>query len=112
MFLAAAASSAKIAYFPAGIYLAKSTIKVPPGSRLQGSSWSQIMCTRSYFNEMKHPKPFIQVSQKGSKGSIEIVEMLFATKGPVAGAIMVEWNIESAGGVGLVRERLGIDSRS
>lgn len=94
-FLTDAASAGKVAYFPAGIYLAAGTVKVPPGSKLQGSSWSQIMCTGSYFNDMKNPKVFIQVGDKGQKGKVEIVEMMFTAKGPTAGAIMVEWNIES-----------------
>jgi len=96
-FLADAASSGKIAFFPAGIYLAQGTVKVPPGSRLQGSSWSQIMCTGSYFNDMNNPNVFIHVGEKGQGGSVEIVEMIFSAKGPTAGAIMVEWNINSSG---------------
>ena len=95
--LADAAAAGKVAYFPAGIYLATGTVKIPPGSKLQGSSWSQIMCTGAYFNDMKNPKVFIQVGTKGQKGKVEIVEMMFTAKGPTAGAIMVEWNIEADG---------------
>ena len=45
-FLKDAASVGKIAYFPAGIYLVKGTVIVPTGSRLQGSSWSQVSTSR------------------------------------------------------------------
>jgi len=96
-FLADAASSGKIAYFPAGIYLATGTVKVPVGSRVHGSSWSQIMCTGAYFNDMAKPKIFVRVGEQGQKGSVEIVEMLFSAKGPTAGAIMIQWNIEANG---------------
>ena len=41
-FLLSAASAGKIAYFPAGIYLITDTIFVPVGSKIQGSSWSQV----------------------------------------------------------------------
>ncbi|KAK0673186.1 pectate lyase superfamily protein-domain-containing protein [Cercophora samala] len=94
-FLADAAAAGKVAYFPAGIYLAEGTVKVPIGSRLQGSSWSQIMCTGPYFNDMMKPKVFIEVGNKGQRGSVEIVEMMFTAKGPTAGAVMVEWNVEA-----------------
>ena len=41
-FLQNAASAGKIAYFPAGIYLITDTIFIPVGSKVQGSSWSQV----------------------------------------------------------------------
>ena len=41
-FLANAASQGKIAFFPAGIYLITDTIFIPVGSKVQGSSWSQV----------------------------------------------------------------------
>lgn len=41
-FLADAASAGKIAYFPGGIYIATGAVEVPVGSKLQGSSWSQV----------------------------------------------------------------------
>ncbi|KAH8903772.1 hypothetical protein BR93DRAFT_971377 [Coniochaeta sp. PMI_546] len=31
----------------------------------------------------------------GDVGPMEIVEMLFFTKGPIAGAIMIEWNVRA-----------------
>jgi hypothetical protein len=46
-FLKDAASAGKIAYFPAGIYLVEGTVVVPTGSRLQGSSWSQVSANQS-----------------------------------------------------------------
>ena len=41
-FLKDAKAAGKVAYFPAGIYLVKGTVNVPTGSRIQGSSWSQV----------------------------------------------------------------------
>ena len=46
-FLAAANAANKIAYFPAGIYLVGDTVRIPVGSRVQGSSWSQVRRPRS-----------------------------------------------------------------
>jgi len=41
-FLQSAVRQGKIAYFPAGIYQVQGTVKVPLGSKIQGSSWSQV----------------------------------------------------------------------
>jgi hypothetical protein len=41
-FLQNAVEQGKIAYFPARIYQVQGTVKVPLGSRIQGSSWSQV----------------------------------------------------------------------
>lgn len=41
-FLQSAVGQNKVAYFPAGIYQVQGTVEVPLGSRIQGSSWSQV----------------------------------------------------------------------
>jgi hypothetical protein len=41
-FLNSALGSGRVAYFPAGIYQVQGTVFVPPGSRIQGASWSQV----------------------------------------------------------------------
>ena len=51
------------------------------------------MATGSYFGDMNSPKVVIKAGEKGDVGSMEIIEMIFSTKGPTAGAIMVEWNV-------------------
>lgn len=50
------------------------------------------MATRSYFGDMNKPKVVVKMGDSGDVGSMDIVEMLFSTKGPIAGAIMIEWN--------------------
>lgn len=47
-------------FFPAGIYLVKSTIKVPVGSIIVGEGWSQIMATGSYFSDESKPQVVVQ----------------------------------------------------
>ncbi|KAK8050893.1 hypothetical protein PG993_002278 [Apiospora rasikravindrae] len=95
-FLEKAASANQIAYFPAGIYQVGSTVLVPTGSRVQGSSWSQIQGAGVYFADMHNPKVMVQVGNKGDVGNMEIVEMLFTVAGPTAGAILMEWNVAAA----------------
>ncbi|KAB5566246.1 exo-1,3-beta-D-glucanase [Coniochaeta sp. 2T2.1] len=91
-FLQNAVAQNKVAFFPAGIYQVQGTVKVPVGSRIQGSSWSQIMGTGSYFSNVKAPKVMVEVGSPGDSGVLEIVEMLFTVKGTTAGAILLEWN--------------------
>lgn len=95
-FLTKAASSGQVAYFPAGIYQVGTTVFVPTGSRIQGSSWSQIQGAGFYFANMHDPKVMVQVGNKGDVGNIEIVEMLFTVAGPTAGAVLMEWNVAAA----------------
>ncbi|KAK8092424.1 glucan -beta-glucosidase protein [Apiospora kogelbergensis] len=95
-FLQNATEANMIAYFPAGIYQVGSTVLVPTGCRIQGSSWSQIRGAGFYFADMHNPKVMVQVGQKGEVGNVEIVEMLFTVAGSTAGAILMEWNVAAA----------------
>ncbi|EER43715.1 exo-beta-1,3-glucanase [Histoplasma capsulatum H143] len=92
-FLEKANNDGKIAYFPAGIYRVGGTVVIPTGSRVQGSSWSQIQGAGFYFNDLHNPRVVVQVGEKGDVGSMEIVDMMFSTQGATAGAIVLEWNV-------------------
>eukprot|EP01119_Soliformovum_irregulare_P006028 TRINITY_DN1777_c0_g1_i1.p1 TRINITY_DN1777_c0_g1~~TRINITY_DN1777_c0_g1_i1.p1 ORF type:complete len:771 (+),score=221.22 TRINITY_DN1777_c0_g1_i1:2-2314(+) len=87
-------SNSKILFFPAGVYIVSQTINVPSGSRLVGETWSVIMATGSYFGDMKNPQPMLKIGKKGETGTAEFSDFLFSTKGPVPGAILVEWNLK------------------
>lgn len=50
--------------------------------------------TGSNFQSQTNPKPVVQVGASGSSGSVEITDMLFSTRGPTPGAIVVEWNVK------------------
>ena len=90
-----------VIFFPAGVYLVKNTVKVPVGSKIVGSGWSQIMGTGSYFQNAEKPAVMVQVGNQGDSGVIEISDMLFTVQGPTAGAILMEWNVhESTQGSG------------
>lgn len=65
---------------------------IPTGSRVQGSSWSQIQGAGFYFSNIHDPQVMIQVGSKGDIGTMEIVEILFSVRGNTAGAILMEWN--------------------
>lgn len=85
-----------VIFFPAGIYTVRKTVLVPVGSKIVGSSWSQIMGTGSYFEDESNPKVMVQVGNKNDKGIIEISDMLFTVKGATAGCILMEWNVHES----------------
>jgi hypothetical protein len=95
-FLKKAAAAGQVAYFPAGIYLVKGTVEIPVNSKVLGASWSQIQATGSYFSDMKKPQVVVQAGKPGDKGFLEMTDMIISTKGPTAGAIMVEWNVKAS----------------
>ncbi|KAI0103923.1 pectate lyase superfamily protein-domain-containing protein [Nemania sp. FL0031] len=70
-------------FFPAGVYLVKGTVKIPVGSTIVGSGWSQIMATGSYFQDEDNPKVVVQVGNEGDAG-------------PTTGAILMEWNVHES----------------
>ncbi|KAJ3287036.1 hypothetical protein HK104_008775, partial [Borealophlyctis nickersoniae] len=88
----------KIIYFPAGDYVLSNTVYVPPGSRITGETWSVIMATGSNFQDQNNPRPMFKVGNPGDAGVAEITDIIFATKGPVPGAILVEWNMHDPAG--------------
>ncbi|KAJ3491615.1 hypothetical protein NLG97_g5561 [Lecanicillium saksenae] len=92
-FLRRALDMNKIAFFPAGIYAVGSTVYVPTGSILQGSSWSQILGSGFYFSDITKPKVMVKVGDEGDVGTMEITEMLFSVRGATAGAVLMEWNV-------------------
>ncbi|TCD63287.1 hypothetical protein EIP91_005699 [Steccherinum ochraceum] len=93
----------KIIFFDAGTYLVSNTITIPAGAQIVGEAWSTIMGGGSAFSDMNNPVPVVRVGASGSSGIVEITDMLFATKGPAPGAIVLEWNVNSPtqGGAGM-----------
>ncbi|KAF6813967.1 glucan 1,3-beta-glucosidase [Colletotrichum plurivorum] len=85
-----------VIFFPAGVYMVKGTVKIPVGSKIVGSMWSQIMGTGSYFQDEANPKVMVQVGNKGDSGVIEISDMMFTVKGPTAGCILMQWNVHES----------------
>ncbi|KAH7312211.1 pectate lyase superfamily protein-domain-containing protein [Stachybotrys elegans] len=88
-----ASAGSRVVYFPHGIYRVTDTIRVPPGTRMVGEVWSEIMGFGPRFHDISEPRVMVQVGEQGSSGSMEISDMLFTVSGPTAGAILMEWNI-------------------
>jgi hypothetical protein len=49
-----------VMYFPAGIYTVADTIYVPPGTKMVGEGWSQIMGYGPKFSNEMNPWPIVK----------------------------------------------------
>ncbi|KAI0780740.1 exo-beta-1,3-glucanase [Trametes elegans] len=96
-------SGCKIIFVDAGSYLVTDTLKIPPGTQLVGEAWSVILGGGGAFQDQANPRAVVQVGAPGDEGIVEISDIVFATRGPAAGAIVVEWNVHSneQGGAGM-----------
>lgn len=83
----------QIVYFDHGAYLITSTVRVPKSIKMTGEIWPLIMATGPAFSDPTKPTPVFQVGQAGDTGAVEMSDLIFETKGPAPGAILVEWNI-------------------
>lgn len=83
----------EIAYFDHGAYIVSKTVKVPKTIKIVGEIWSLLVATG--FSDPNKPTPVFQIGQPGDVGAVEISDIIFETKGPNGGAIMIEWNLAS-----------------
>ncbi|KAH9921800.1 beta-1,3-glucanase [Fomitopsis serialis] len=72
-----------------GTYYITDTLFIPAGTQLVGEAWT--------------PAVMVRAGERGSKGILEISDIVFATRGPAPGAIVLEWNVHSdvQGGAGM-----------
>lgn len=89
-------AGSSIIYVDAGSYILTSTITIPTYARIVGEVWAQLVATGSYFEDAKNPKPLLKVGNKGERGTAELQDLIFTSKGATAGVIFVEWNIRAA----------------
>ncbi|KAK3505264.1 pectate lyase superfamily protein-domain-containing protein [Neurospora crassa] len=90
------ASLGKILFVDAGSYILTSTITIPPGAKIVGEAWSQLVASGSYFSDASNPKVLIKVGNAGDIGNVEMQDLLFTTRGATAGLIVIQWNIQAA----------------
>ncbi|CAK7231571.1 hypothetical protein SEUCBS140593_007970 [Sporothrix eucalyptigena] len=86
-----------VIFIDAGVYLLSDTITVPAGARIVGEAWSQLAATGPKFSDASKPNIMLRIGSPSSKGSVEIQDLLFTTKGATPGAILVEWNLLADG---------------
>ncbi|KAK0458524.1 exo-beta-1,3-glucanase, partial [Desarmillaria tabescens] len=83
----------KVIFFDAGVYVVTSTITIPAGSRIVGEAWSEISGKGEYFKDVNNPKVVVRVGEPGSRGSVEITDIVFRLIVLAPGAIILEWNV-------------------
>ncbi|KJR86111.1 glucan 1,3-beta-glucosidase [Sporothrix schenckii 1099-18] len=85
-----------VAFVDAGYYLVTDTIRIPPNVRIVGEALSSvIMGTGPKFQDMNAPYPVVQVGRPGEVGYVEWSDMIVSTQGPMAGAVLIEFNLET-----------------
>ncbi|KAK3342556.1 pectate lyase superfamily protein-domain-containing protein [Neurospora tetraspora] len=94
---AAAAQQGKVAYIDHGQYIVTRTVFIPPGTRITGESYPQIVSAGSFFNNVANPQPVVQIGTAGQAGSIEWSDTIVSTRGQQRGAIGIQYNLASAG---------------
>ncbi|KAI0820033.1 exo-beta-1,3-glucanase [Trametes gibbosa] len=88
----------KIIFFDAGVYVVTNTITIPAGTQVVGEAWSTILGSGNAFFDYNNPRPVIRAGTSGSQGVLEITDMVFSTRGPAAGAVVLEWNVHDPAG--------------
>lgn len=79
------------------------TLRIPAGTQLVGEAWSVILGGGPAFADVRNPRVVVRAGEPGSRGVLEISDVVFATRGPAPGAIVLEWNVHSdvQGGAGM-----------
>lgn len=96
---ASSAFSHGIAFVDAGFYLVTDTVRIPPNVRIVGEALAAvIMGSGAKFENISAPHPVVQVGKPGEKGYIEWSDMIVSTQGPTAGAVLIEYNLETQTG--------------
>lgn len=88
--------SGQILYFDHGAYVVTKTINVPNNIMMTGEIWPMIMASGSFFSDMTNPQPVFSIGTAGETGAVEMSDMIFQTKGPAPGAILIQWNSASS----------------
>ena len=93
-----AKSQGKVLFLDHGNYLVTKTIYIPSGSKITGESYSVIMSSGSFFNNMTSPQPVVQIGKPGEQGSIEWSDSIVSTQGQQKGAILIQYNLVAPAG--------------
>jgi len=91
-------TSGQVLFFDHGAYIITSTVTVPANIKITGEIWPLIMAHGSYFSDASNPQVMFRVGTQGQSGAVEMSDLIFETKGPAPGAIMMEWNLKSTQG--------------
>jgi hypothetical protein len=95
---AAAFSSGKVAFLDAGYYKVTDTVYIPPNIRVVGEAMAAvIMGSGAKFSSINKPYPVVKIGKPGTAGYVEISDLIVATQGGTAGAVLIEYNLHTTG---------------
>lgn len=92
--LAQAASQGKITYIPYGVYILRSQLYIPPGTRMVGEAWPVLSGVGSAFGDASNPSPVVVVGKAGEVGVAQIQDMRFSVADITPGAIILQINMK------------------
>ena len=81
-----------VIFFDHGVYKVSDTIQIPADTRIVGEVWAVIMADGAAFQDRHNPKPVWRVGNPGDVGCVELSDLLFQTRGPQPGAILLQWH--------------------
>ncbi|CAD7060712.1 unnamed protein product [Tilletia caries] len=112
-------------FIPHGTYIVTSTLHIHPGIRIVGEAYSVLMGAGEAFNNIDNPRVVFRFGRRcktcarnsqdekedsddedtaddesgGNEeecGLVEVSDIVFSTRGPAAGAIVIEWNLRGS----------------
>ncbi|KAK4227369.1 hypothetical protein QBC38DRAFT_391215 [Podospora fimiseda] len=99
LFETAAANVSKIVFLNAGYYRVTDTIYIPPNTKAVGEALGAvIMGVGAKFSDINTPHPVVQVGRPGEVGYVELSDLIVSTQGPTAGAVLIEYNLNTPAG--------------
>lgn len=84
-----AAAQGKVVFFDSGTYLVRSTLYVPPGSKIVGETYPVIFGAGLFFTNADAPQPIVKVGNAGETGVVEWSDMIVSGRGAMKGAIFI-----------------------
>jgi hypothetical protein len=85
----------KIIYVDAGTYIIKDTVRIPKNAKIVGETWAQFAANGVRFSNAKEPAVMFKVGNAGDVGTVEMQDLLFTSKGPTPGVVLMEWNVHA-----------------
>ncbi|KAK0654941.1 pectate lyase superfamily protein-domain-containing protein [Cercophora newfieldiana] len=93
------ANFSSVAFLDAGYYLVTDTVYVPAGALIVGEPLAAvIMGAGAKFSDMNNPHPVVMIGMPGEVGLIEMSDVIVSTKGAAAGALLIQYNLNTPAG--------------
>ncbi|KAI0408599.1 glycoside hydrolase family 55 protein [Xylaria palmicola] len=87
------AKDGDVVYFDHGAYIVSDTVHVPKNIKITGEMWPLLMATGTKFMDASKPAVVFEIGKPGDVGNVEMSDLIIETKGPLPGAILMQWNL-------------------